>query len=230
MPHRLVGVMVYQLPFGSKGAYPLGNRALRGLLGDWQIGSVISLQSGMPFAISGASDGAMVARPDRVPGQALEVPKELQRWYDGATSVTLPCGRVVTPTRNTFLKYNACAFRGEVVQMPNGSYQPDQFWVGNSAQNIGNLRGPGRFNVDMSLRRTFQISERVSLNIVADATNLSNSTQLNGNYNGALGGTNLVSNPSRGLVPGLGLSDTFGTIGIGRFDPRQVTMRALIRF
>jgi hypothetical protein len=102
--------------------------------------------------------------------------------------------------------------------------------VGNSAQNIGNLRGPGRFNIDMSLRRTFQISERVSVNIVADATNLSNSTQLNGNYNGALGGTNLVSNPSRGLIPGLGLSDTFGTIGIGTFDPRQVTMRALIRF
>ena len=63
------------------------------------MGSVISMQGGMPLILSGASDGALVARPNRVAGASLEVPKELQRWYDGVTPVTLPCGRIVTPTK-----------------------------------------------------------------------------------------------------------------------------------
>ena len=63
------------------------------------------------------------------------MPKELQRWYDGVTSVTLPCGRIITPTKNTFLKYNACAFEGQTVLAPNGKYIADQYWVGNTALN-----------------------------------------------------------------------------------------------
>jgi hypothetical protein len=217
IPHRFVGVLLYELPFGAGKALEIRSKVLRSVVGKWQMGSVVTLQSGMPFVITGASDGAMV-------------PASLQRWYGGTTSVTLPCGRVVTPSRNTFLKYNACAFAGQVVTAPNGNTVPDQFWVGNSAQTIGNLRGPGRINVDMSLRRTFQLRERVALEISADASNILNSAQYNSNYAGALGATNLVNNAARGLVPGMGASDTFGTIGLGTFDPRQVTMRMRLRF
>jgi hypothetical protein len=172
----------------------------------------------------------MVARPDRIPGVPLTVPGDLQHWYDGKTKVTLPCGLVITPPKNTFLKYNACAFMGEVVTAPNGSIVPNQFWVGDSAPTIGDLRGPGRFNVDLSLRRSVSFTERVKLQLAADATNLLNHRELSGNYNGGLGSTNLVNNPAAGLTPGLGTSSSFGTIGVGTFDPRQITMHVRVLF
>ncbi len=60
---------------------------------------------------------------------------------------------------------------------PNGATIANQFWVGNSAQTSGGLRGPGRFNVDLSLRRTFAVRERIKLQISADATNVLNHTE-----------------------------------------------------
>jgi Carboxypeptidase regulatory-like domain len=230
-PHRFVSSIVYESPFGKGRSFALNNAVARGVLGNWSLGSVVTLTSGMPFAISGASTGAMVARPDRVPGVSLTVPAALQHWYDGKTKVTLPCGMTVTPPANTFLKYNACAFTGEVVTTPNGSIVPNQFWVGNTQQTIGDLRGPGRFNVDLSLRRTFSVTERFKLQVAANATNLINNAQYNANYIGNLGGsTNLVNNPSAGLIPGMGTSNSFGTITNSTFDPRQITMEVKVIF
>jgi hypothetical protein len=229
-PHRFVGILTYDSPFGKGKRFALDNRLGRVLLGDWNIGTVVTLQSGMPFVISGASTGAMVARPNRVPGVSVTVPAELQHWYDGKTKVTLPCGLVVTPPKNTFLKYNACAFSGQVLTAPNGRIIADQFWVGNANPTNGDLRGPGRFNVDLSLRRTVALTERFRLQVAADVTNLLNHTELSGNFNGALGNTNLVNNPGAGLIPGMGTSATFGTVGVTAFDPRQIAMHLRILF
>jgi hypothetical protein len=230
VPHRATVVMVYELPFGPGKALAPGNKVLRHIVGNWQAGSVVTAQGGMPIILSGASDGALVGRPHRIAGADLEVPKELQKWYDGVSQVTLPCGRVITPGRNTFLKYNACAFDGQVLLAPNGRYIADQYWVGPAAQNYGDIRTPGRFNIDVSLRRTFRIRESITLNLNADATNLLNNAQYSGAYNGGLGNTNLVDNPARGLKVGMGSADAFGTLGVATFDPRQVTMRLLLRF
>jgi hypothetical protein len=70
----------------------------------------------------------------------------------------------------------------------------------------------------------------MTLELSADATNLLNNAQYSGSYSGGLGGTNLVDNKAKGLKPGMGSSDTFGTIGLGTFDPRQVTMHMRLRF
>jgi hypothetical protein len=222
--------LVQRLPIGPGKAWAPRNKALSAIVGNGQTGSVITAQAGQPIILSGASDGALVGRPHRIAGANIEVPKELQKWYDGVTSVTLPCGRIVTPAKNTFLKYNACAFDGQTILAPNGRYIADQFWVGPAAQDYGDIRTPGRFNIDLSLRRTFKIREHMTLNFNADATNLLNNAQYSGAYNGGLGNTNLVDNPAKGLKVGMGSNDTFGTIGLGTFDPRQVTMRLLLRF
>ena len=83
IPHRFVGVLLYELPFGQGKMLAIRNPVARAIVGNWQIGSVFSFQAGMPFVLSGASDGASVGRPNRIPGVSLEVPKELQRWYNG---------------------------------------------------------------------------------------------------------------------------------------------------
>ena len=235
MPHRVVATLTYASPFGANGPFTLSNKIGRAVLGDWTTGSVIVVQSGLPLVVSMSnSDGSITSRLDRVPGQSMQVPQALQHWYDGSTTVTLPCGKTVTPQRYTFLKYNSCAFTGETVTTPNGSIVPNQFWNGDAAQTSGYLRGPDRFNVDFTLRRTFPVTERIKLEVAAEVSNLLNHTEFNGENNsgfdGNLGNPNLVNSPGTGLIPGLGTSSTYGTMGVGTFDPRQITMHARVVF
>jgi hypothetical protein len=230
VPHRFVATVLYELPFGQGKPLNPANAVFRAIAGGWQTSSTIIAQAGTPIAISGATDGAVLGRPDRIAGVPIEVPEELQRWYDGNTSVTLPNGRVITPSRNTFLKYYSGAFQGRVVTTPNGSTVIDRFWWGDGAPVYDDIRTPGRFNIDLGLRRTFRVREGLNLEIGADATNLFNSIQLRGAHTGALGATTTTTSASRGLRPGMAGSDTFGTIGTTTFDPRQIMMRAILRF
>jgi hypothetical protein len=235
VPHRFAATFLYDTPFGTGKTLEIHNRALRALAGDWQLGGSWIWQQGMPFSVSGANSGAALGRPDRVLGAPLEVPKELQHWYDGKTKVTLPDGRVIQPAKNTFLKYYEGAWSGRALQMANGNWVSDQYWWGTSAQTFDQMRGPGRFNIDMSLRRTFRIRERVTLEFAANATNLLNNTQLAGNYSGALGSTNTALNATNGLKPGMGASgDSFGVLSLSStssvFDPRQVVLNLRLRF
>lgn len=230
VPHRFVATIVYRSPFGKDGKYALGNSFARTLLGDWSVGSIISLQGGMPVVVNMTGNGSLTSRVDRVPGQPIEVPASLQHRYDGKTTVTLPCGKTVTPQKYSFLKYNACAFSGRTITTPDGSIVPDIYWVGNHPQTSGDMRGPARYNVDLSLRRSFPIYERLRLDIAAEATNLLNNAQYNGAYVGSLGSPNLVNNPGSGLIPGLGTSSTFGTLNTASFDARQIQMHARIIF
>ena len=228
--HRVTGIFLFDLPFGKGKWLDPKNGVLRQLLGGWQTGSTLTAQSGFPIAISGASGGALLAHPDRVEGTPFEVPKELQKWYDGNTSVTLPNGRVIKPNKNTFLKYYSGAFAGRYILLPNGKFGNDQNWAGAVANNIDAMRGPGRFNIDMSLRRTLRLRERMALEISAEASNLLNNSQQSGSFAGALGNTTVTPNPNIGLQAGMGASDTYGTIGTGTFAPREVVMSMKLRF
>jgi hypothetical protein len=230
IPHRFVAAFLYELPFGQGKAVNIQNRFLRAIAGNWQTGGAIIAQSGMPFNINGDNSGAAYGHPDRVAAVPLEVPQQLQHWYDGKTSVTLPDGRVITPAKNTFLKYYEGAFRGRVVTTPNGSVVPDINWFGTVGNTLNGLRNPGRVNVDLSLRKTFKIREQVNLELAADATNLLNHTELSGSYAGGLGSTNTATNAAKGLLPGMGITDTYGTIPVTAFDPRQIVMSLKVRF
>jgi hypothetical protein len=82
----------------------------------------------------------------------------------------------------------------------------------------------------MSVRRNFRVRESIQLELAADITNILNHTQLNGAYAGNLGATNTAVNAAKGLLPGMGVTDTFGTIGVAPFYPRQVVMNLRLRF
>lgn len=230
VPHRLAVAFMYDTPFGAGQPLEIHNKILQSLVGKWQTGGSLISQSGMPFNINGDNTGAAYGHPDQVAGVPLEVPSALQHWYDGNTTVTLPDGRQITPTKNTFLKYYEGAFRGRVITTPNGTVAPDLYWWGTVGNTLNGLRNPGRFNIDLSLRRTFKIRERMSLEFAANATNLLNHTELSGSYGGGLGSTNTATTPSKGLLPGMGTTDTYGTIGVGAFDPREVGLSLKFRF
>jgi len=230
MPQRFAAALVYNTPFGTGQPLEIRNRVVRALIGKWQTGASIIAQSGMPFNINGDNSGAAYGHPDQVLGAPLEVPQALQHWYNGTQTVTLPDGRQITPAKNTFLKYYEGAFRGRVITTPNGNVVPDLYWWGTVGNTLNALRNLGRFNMDMSLRRTFRIREKMNLEFAADATNLLNHTELSGAFAGGLGSTNTAINPAKGLVPGMGTTDTYGTIGVGAFDPRQIVLNLKLRF
>ena len=228
--HRLTGVVLFDLPIGTGKLLDLRNRIANAVFNGWQTGSSITLQTGMPIFISGASDGALITHPDRVGGVPLEVPKELQKWYDGNTLVTLPNGRVVKPNKNTFLKYYSGAFTGRVVVLPNGKYGAQQNWVGTMNDTLEGMRGPGRFNLDMTLRRNISLREHLNLEISAQATNVLNHAEPLGNYSGALGSTIVSPSAAYGQTAGMGSSDTYGTISASTYSPREVVMNVRLRF
>ena len=226
MPHRLVGIIVYQTPFGKGGSMALSNKAARVALGGWTVSSVISVNDGFPVFITGANSGAITGRVHRIPGVSVQVPAAFQnKIYDGATAVTLPCGVRVTPAKYTTLKYNPCAFQGQTVTSPNGTILPDMYWYGDSANTQGDFRGPGRTNVDLTLRRQFPITERFKLDISAQATNAFNHPEYSTVNNGALGGTNTNASSPIGYGGG-----AFGTRNLNTFDPRQIVLNGRITF
>jgi trimeric autotransporter adhesin len=109
------------------------------------------------------------------------------------------------------------------------------FWWGTAAQTFDELRGPGRFNIDMSLRRTFKLRENLSLEFAANATNLLNNTQMSASFSGNLGSTNTAVNAANGLKPGMGANgNSFGTQALAStgsvYDPRQVILNLRLRF
>jgi trimeric autotransporter adhesin len=231
VPHRFVSALLYELPVGKGKALHPSNRLLNWIASGWKTSGAFTAQRGFPVFVSGANTGALNARPDRVPGQSLEVPKELQHWYDGRTRVTLPNGQIIQPCAFCFLKYNVGAFQGRVITTPSGTAAADLFWTGTAALDYADLRGNGRWNLNASLNRTFRVTERFSLDFSAQSTNTLNHPEFRAGINGGLGAVNLVSGGAQNLVPGVGQSGgSFGTYGMGTFDPREVVFELKVRF
>jgi trimeric autotransporter adhesin len=230
VPHRFVASFLYGLPFGEDQALAAPSKALRAIVGGWQVSGAFLWQSGFPIAVTGLATGGVNARPDRVPGVAMELPKDLQGWYDGRTTITLPSGRRITPPVNSYLKYNPDAFAGRVVTTPNGRFVADQFWYGDAALAYDDFRSDSRWNLDLSIRRTIRLGDRLSVELGADMLNVLNHTQFNGQYIGNLGDTNLVSNPANGQILGSGTANNFGTHNRLTFNPRQIMLHAGVRF
>jgi hypothetical protein len=173
--------------------------------------------------------------------QPLQVPQSLQHWYDGKTTVTLPDGRQITPCANCFLKYNVDAFAGSVIPDPNrtGQYLANNYYVGDAAITYSEIRAPHRVNLDLNISRKFNLTERISMEFTASATNALNHPQFGGSfassggYNMNLGSINVIppTSGSTGTQLGQGTSSsTFGTYGTGTYDPRQLELGLKIRF
>ena len=233
-PHRVVVTAVYQSPFSQGQRWAGSNRAVREFLGGWSISPVFLAQDGTPITLSGLS-GQFTGRINYAGAGKGSVPLKLPQSYrhlylNGTTKVTLPCGIVVTPAIYTRQKYNPCAFSGPTVTTPNGTILADEYWYPNGNQTNGNIRGPERFNTDVSLRRTFNLTERFKLDITAAATNVLNTAEWNNSPSGTIGATDVVNNPANGQIVGLPQGNTYGNWTTTTFDPRQIELVGRIVF
>ena len=219
--------MSYLLPTGKGKALDPHNSVMRAIIGDWQLGSVVTLQSGMPW---GPSCGTMNGRCNAVPGEPVEVPKALQHWYDGKTTVQLPDGRSITPAAYTYLKWNPDLFSQPMVTFPNGASAVDQYTWGSTAGYLSWLRTPGFYNVNLTVNRMFKMTERFQMEFLAEATNLMNKSNIQPNVvNNGVSPSTIVDGSTNTKV-GQNTNVNFGSLGMSFLDPRQVTLSLRLRF
>lgn len=236
IPHRFVASWIYELPIGGGKLLDFKNDFANRLIGGWRVAGSFNATSGFVAPISNGGTNTINGLPDRVNGVDIELPKNLQKWYDGRTQVTLPSGRVITPCNRCFLKYNIDAFAGRVVTTPNGSVVPDLFWFGTSAATFGELRANANWNTNMSLEKSFKLNERFSLDLSAQATNVFNHTQFRPGLQTSFGGTvipaTITANPTQNLKLGQlqDVANTWGAYTQNTFDARQIELVMKLRF
>ncbi len=164
------------------------------LLKDWQLNGVLSAMSGLPITLVQSNPLNLNA------GGSSQVPDQV------TTSVAILGG--VGPRQPWF---DPSAFAP--VNIPAG--QPQRF--GTAGRN--NVRAPRLFNTDLSLFRTFNVTERVHLQFRAESLNVFNHP--NFGLGQQFDGNNNVSDPSQfGII-----NYTVGTNGVSGFSGKGVGER-----
>ena len=146
--HRAVNSMLYQLPVG-KGRRFLNQGGVANLLiGGWELGTLLSIQSGFPLTMTSGRDqsniGAGFDRPNQIAGGSTELPgdqRNANRWFNTSIFALQPLGTFGNVGRNTII-------------------------------------GPGVVQWDASLLKTFNFTERVGLQFRFEAFNAGNHLNL----------------------------------------------------
>jgi hypothetical protein len=144
------------------------------LVGGWQLNSIMRIASGAPFTFADPrSTFNLTGRSARQPATSSLSTADLKQFVgifflpDGRISLVDP--RIISTT---------------TLALTNGPGQPafpGQVFFNNPAGTVGNtaraaFNGPGYFDIDASLFKTFRITESVRFQIRAEAFNLLNHT------------------------------------------------------
>lgn len=157
----------YDLPFG-KGQMGGSNPIVRNIVGGWRISDIVTYVSGNPLAIIGGSSTCIApmqgtCMPVYTPGFTGSV-RQNGKWGQGATRNGI-AGTVNTATELSNIQYiNPVAFsQAATFSNPNctatGTPSPCLGMVlGNTARTAPyGLRGPGNYNIDGDIRRSFDL-------------------------------------------------------------------------
>jgi len=158
--HRFVTSFAYSLPFFQQRSDFTG-RALR----DWEVGGVLTLQSGAPFTVLDSAGGS---------AYGLSSPNLATPWFPGGFS----CANAITSKTQT--RYNFSTGAGGAlqpdspVQGPEGltGFGSDGFGAGSVGRNC--FRGPSQKNMDFSIGRNFRFLEHQGISFRTEFFNLFN--------------------------------------------------------
>jgi len=172
---------VWDMPFLRDSS----NRLLKSTLGGWQMSAIITEESGAPLnlGVSGTSASSIIGNTGDRPNVtgAISYPKT-------------KAGQTVTWFNPSSFTAPACTVGGTGADC-----------YGNAP--FDDIRGPGRNNFDLSLKKLFSFTERFKMEFRADAFNAWNHTQFHGDDNNG----------------GIGLNVNGGNFGqvTSAFDGRQ---------
>jgi hypothetical protein len=162
-PHHIVLTGVWDLPIGKS---ILGGSAWqRAIFGGFKFSEIFQANSGSPLAITGSACGTNPAQstcePTYNPAYSGKNPRINGSWGQGVTA------------KNTNVNF-----------IDNAAFiQTPAYIFGNTPRTAPyNLYGPGNYDLDISLRRSFalHLSEASRLSLQADMYNVTNHTQFNG--------------------------------------------------
>jgi hypothetical protein len=187
-PHHFVFTGVENLPFGS-GRMGGGHEWSRAVFGGFKFSQILQMASGSPLAIiasAGQTNPAVSTVEPTLNPAFTGSARQNGRWghgntYGNAVSYIVPsvCSTTTAPT-GPFI--SPVAPSGQTTCL-NTAYAPS-YTFGNAprTQAYPGLTGPGFFDLDLSLRRTFNLhlSERSRLSVQADLYNVSNYVQFGG--------------------------------------------------
>lgn len=145
---RFINSFTYAFPF-FKHREGMAWRTLR----DWEVSSVITLQSGAPFSVIDSAGGTAYA----LSSSNLVTP---------VFGAGITCANAIASRAQTQIVFKPTAFS------PAPLVGPDATGYGNVGRNC--FRGPSQKNVDFTLSRTFHLSEHQGLSFRAEFYNLFN--------------------------------------------------------
>ena len=159
MTHQINANWVYELPFGRGQRWgSSSNGFVNAFLGGWSFSGLYRWSSGLPFSIS---NGFQFPTNWELTGQAnLVGPKP-------ATGVGTNCS---SGTCNPNVFVGATGGTGSAVNSFDYPFPGES-----GARN--NFRGPGYFDIDAGLRKSWSLTERAKLAFGFDVFNLTNSVR-----------------------------------------------------
>lgn len=187
--HRFVASAVWQIPFGRGRRWGSSSPgAVNALLGGWEFSPIVTAQTGLGLTINQSClmnlGGERRCRPNRIgSGELPDSQRTVDNYIDASAFKILQ----VDPTKDGFVANQI---------------------FGNSG--VGILRGPGLFNIDFNLNKTFLITERRSMQFRAEFFNALNRANFS--------------------VPGVTLSAGFGQIVSTSTEARIIQFAMKYRF
>ena len=157
--------MIYDLPFGKGQRWAKDGWASK-VLGGFQVSGVMSIMSGIPFYVIQGN------APNLLAGGSGQIPNQLISNITILGGIGLPSQRgsaagpwFVNTVLNKTIQGVSCTSNCAWADETGARF-------GSGGRN--NLRGPGFFETDMSVFRTFSISEKVKFQLRAEALNATN--------------------------------------------------------
>jgi hypothetical protein len=168
---------IYDLPFGrGKLLGKNANRVVNGVIGNWEVSPIVSFRTGWPMPVYGAQD------------ESGTFGRGARADCNGTPSIV-----------NTFIPGIGRQWFNNTGQFTN----PAAGTFGNCSPQLSDLRSPHYSDVDLSLHKDFQITERFRLQFRSDFVNAFNHVQYN--------------------APNMGLGSTMGQITSAQ-PPRNIQL------
>jgi hypothetical protein len=187
VPENVAAYGTWELPFG-KGKIGDKSFVVRNLAGGWLLSGVFTYLSGTPLAITSSScttsfqPTAGTCMPDVNPSFTGQTVRQNGSWGKGTTAATLGSihyinGYVASTNPNVDANGQVC---GTSASSP--FCNSNVFQIGDATRSgIFGLRNPGVYNLNMSIRRSFNITpERVKFIFGVDCQNVTNKVTFGG--------------------------------------------------